>query len=399
VVKKEGLLGSKRGQAEISYFIMILAVILIAFVIMLPSSEKEAVFGDLGPIDSITPGGSSGTGFKNVLSESPGLMTPFHQEIIQRPLASVNLFAVESQDIEALATNLKLESSIFIEDEKEFIFKINDPENLEEVKLLFFLVENDGEFTVEVNGFEIFNGELTSEMIPIVIPKSYLKKNNRIVLRVERPAFYNFMFTDTYVLKDVSLVMNYMIENKYEQRHFVLSESELKNLNKITLYYLLNCQTINQNTNILIRLNSKPVHDALLVCDAGVTGIDFNIGDLVEGRNVLEFNIDKGSYVLEQVLIEGDVAKEDFEKYYFTLQVADINALIHGAYATLEMKFLNDGFRKAGAIYVNGFPVYFDVAGADFVVDIDGLVYEGENTLVIVPNTAFEMLALNVFLS
>jgi hypothetical protein len=157
--------------------------------------------------------------------------------------------------------------------------------------------------------------------------------------------------------------------------------------------------SLNANGRIIVAVNGKPVHDALAVCDAGMTEIDFSLMDLVEGRNIIEFMIDKGQYIFENVIVEGDYSQDEFKKYYFMLQVPDMESVLHGATVTLQARFLNDGLRKAGAFYVNGYPVYFDTHFDEFLGDISGIVYEGQNVITIVPNSAFEMITLDVFIS
>ena len=76
-----------------------------------------------------------------------------------------------------------------------------------------------------------------------------------------------------------------------------------------------------------------------------------------------------------------------------------MNSVLQGSTVTLQTRFLNDGLRKAGAFYVNGYPIYFDTHFDEFLGDISGLVYEGQNVITTVPNSAFEMITLDVFIS
>ena len=394
----------KNAQAETSYVIMLIAIFMIVYVILLPEGQKESVFLPSGSEEPwITgaggPTGIGGPSFKNLISESPGLLLPFSQKMIQKPLASVSLFSTTSQDTESLGASFDLASSVFGKESKEFLFKVDDLNSLEEIRLMFFVLRGDGELVVRLNGVEVLSGEITSEMLPITLPKNYIKKINRLEFEVISPGFFKFMFRNRYVLKDVSLVKDYVVENVVEQRTFILSPTERRNLNRLTLYYILNCFTLEEQGRLGIKLNGKMIHDGLVVCDAGFSSIDLNPMEMVEGRNVLEFGIDKGKYNLEQVLLEGDVAQDEFPKYDFIVQVPDMQSIFRGAHVTLQLKFLNDGFRKAGAVYVNGYPIYFDTNGNEVIEDVSGLVYEGQNTVVIVPQTAFETTALLAFLS
>jgi hypothetical protein len=398
----------KRGQTQaVSFFILTLAILLIVYLIFLPKSEKAEMLGEpyypdnygAGEDYFTDDGSSSGAGFRNLLSESPGMMTPFYYDLIQKNLASVNLFSIEDKRYENLATNILLESSLLAQDEGEFIFTVDELDNLEDIKLLFFILDSEGDMTVKLNGFKIMNGEIKSDMLPIILPRSLIKKTNSLILEVDKPGIFEFMSKNSYSLKDVTLIKTYLVQNNYEARSFVLSGSELANLNHMTLVYNLNCMSLNDNGRIIIALNGKPVHDALAVCDAGMTEIDFNLLELVEGRNVMEFMIDKGQYIFENLIVAGDYSQDEFKKYYFMLQVPDMNSVLQGSTVTLQTRFLNDGLRKAGAFYVNGYPIYFDTHFDEFLGDISGLVYEGQNVITTVPNSAFEMITLDVFIS
>tara|TARA_Y100000310_G_scaffold340574_1_gene436887 strand:+ start:3222 stop:4343 length:1122 start_codon:yes stop_codon:yes gene_type:complete len=372
--------------------------------ILLPQHEKAQLIGGPGgtpPGVTTFPGGqgSVGPGFKNLMSETPGLMTPFLFEILQKPLASVNLFSVEDVKYENLAGALNLESSIFSSDEAEFTFNVEDLNNLEDIKLLFFVTSHSGELSVELNGLKILSGEITNDLLPVTLPKSLIKSQNKLIFKVKKPSAFEFISKKSYSMKDLTLIETYMVQNNFEVRQFALSNAELSGLKRMTLFYVMNCMTITENGRIKVALNGNLIQDALAVCDAGVVSIDLNIVELVEGRNTLEFFVDKGHYVLENVFIEGDFSQEEYDRYFFMMQVPDVQAVTQGAEITVQAKFLHDGLRKAGAIYVNGFPVYFDTHLEEFLLDVSGLVYEGQNVVTIIPETAFNMVTLDVFIS
>ena len=76
---------------------------------------------------------------------------------------------------------------------------------------MFFIIESEGEMTISLNGFKILNGEVTSDMLPIELPRSLIKKTNRLIIEVDKPSMFEFMFKDHYSLKDVTLIKTFVV--------------------------------------------------------------------------------------------------------------------------------------------------------------------------------------------
>lgn len=377
---------------------MMIALFLIVYAILLPSSEKEAIYNNQ-PGNVVFPVGNnygnydSGRPSKNFFSDSPGYLKPFYDDVFQKNLASVNLYSVEQQDFENLANNIHLESG----DKVDFVFRVDNLNELQDVQLLFFVASGSGEMNVELNGISILSGEVTSDLLPITLPKSMIGEMNKLTFKVKSSGFFGIFSNNDYVLKDIVLVRNYLTKNNYEVRQFVLSPREYFDLNRMSMYFMLNCFK-DEDGRLGIRLNGNVVHDALTVCDAGITEVDFAYGDLVEGRNVLEFLIDKGQYTLENVVVEVDFSQAGYYKDYFIVDPVDYEFMNAGADVVLQARFIG-GNRNEGTFYVNGFPVYFDTSLSEFTTNLNGLIYEGQNVITIVPDTAFEMVALDIFLA
>ncbi len=392
----------RKGQGNVAGFIAMIALFILIYILLLPEQEKEKLlqgtsgggFGDRAPSYS----GISGREFRTLLSESPGLVSPFLAEVVDRPLASVNLFSVVDDEDEMLARNIFVSDSLFDSEEKELIFNVNDLGNLESVKLLFFIKKRvgNGNLVIELNGNEIFDGKIETSDLPIELAKSLIGNVNRIKFSVERDKWIS---TNSYELSDIIVSKEIRSENSREARAFVLGKGERDNLASMTLYFFVNCFTARENGNLQVVLNGKVIHEGLVVCDAGEVSIGINLVELVEGRNVLEFRIDKGRYVLEQVLVQGAIERSNFPGYFFTLQVVDLGAIDSGAHVLMDLLFLDDGLRKAGTIFVNGFPVYIDTFLDREGLDITDFVTDGQNVIKVIPETQFEILNLEVSLA
>ena len=398
---------NKKGQQPISYFIMMIALLIVVYMILLPEAEKESLLYEGQSPDFslpqtqnnyITNTPSIYSGGKNLLNVNPGVLSPEFEKISQKNFASVNLFLSEETEYEILANDIQLESTITASDMGEFVFNIDDLNNLENIKLLFFIISSRGDLTVKLNGIKILSGEVTNGMLPISLPNSMLQEFNRLTFEVEKPSFFEFMSSNYYSFKDIQLIKYSLTKNNYEARQFVLSSENLDNLNHMNLMYRLNCFSLQDSGRILVKLNGNIIHDALAVCDAGVTELDLLINDLIIGRNVLEFSVDKGQYVLENLILESDYSGGIYKRYYFVVQISDMENIMRGNDVVLQARFPNDGKRKAGTFYVNGYPIYFDTFHDEFVTNLNGLVYSGQNLISIVPEEEFEMVTFDVFI-
>ena len=394
----------KKGQggSGAAWLVSLIALFLIIYVILLPEQEKENLLRDPGRVGSgtIYPGsetpGLIGPGFKNLLSESPGIVSPIAAQIVNKQLASVNLFSEIIQSEESLASTVVVEKTLFGEESKELTFRISKINKVESINLLFFVDKGKGDLIIELNRHGIYKGSVNVNDLPISLPKSLLRNINSLRFSVSSPSFLG---KNRFELRDISIFKRIKEENSREIRSFVLTRNELSGIKAVTLFYTVNCFTANEDGNLRISLNNKVIGDGLIVCDAREVGLDLGLADLIEGRNAITFEIDKGKYTLERVQVEEILGSQTIPSYFFTMQVIDIDDLIRGGHVGLGLRFLDDGLRKVGTIFVNGFPYYLDTYQNQINFDITNSITEGRNVIRIIPVNQFEIVTMDVILS
>lgn len=377
------------------YLILFIGLFLLIYIIILPEGQKEELVGQpsSGYYPSGQPryGGSYNPVEQEILfSQSIGSLQPFGQKIYAKPLASVSLYTDQSKDEEVLAKSLAVTGGFFSGAEKELIFKVSQDAPLENVRLLFFLEKAKGSITISLNGREIFSGPLTSSQLPLQLPASSIRNVNHLTFSVDG----GFRKGD-YVLRDVTLFRTYTLAHTTEQRTFVLSQDDLRRFGSLSLFYIVNCQTVNERGTLWIRLNSKVISQQQIVCDAGEVSHDFNRNDLREGRNVLEFTIDRGKYILERMLLEGDIDAGKAPGYSFSVP----SGIGSRGTVVMELQLTADNRRKVATLLINGYPLYLDTYGDHFSFDIGSYVVPGQNTLRIIAETAFDVASLDIFLA
>ncbi len=394
----------KKGQESAlnaTYLIVVIALLILAYILLLPESEKEKLISSpqslgQGPIgDQRGPGINGYSGFRMLLSESPGMIYPPNNRGLTKQLASVNLFSTVESKREDLLSALTLASNILSADKKELSFKIDSLQNTVSSNLLFFVSESEGNLIVTLNGNEVFNDVPASSNMPIILPRAYLRQTNKLELSVSKPALIG---SNRYIIKNIQVSVKAKQENSREIRTFVINQGERQSIQGLTLFYVVNCFTVEENGRLIIRLNGKVISDNLIVCDAGEVSLDLSKIDIIEGRNTLEFSIDKGKYVLERVLLEGALGPESAAYSTFTLQVQDLQDVSVGANVFLDLQFRKDGARKIATIFVNGFPLYLDTFDDKEEFEISRFVTDGRNSIRILPNVPIDVLNMNVVL-
>ena len=404
----------KRGVVDeynVGALIAIIALFLLLYVILISPQEREELLGvrqTSGPdyggkyTEEEKPSSFGYGGDANkkglVLSESPGTVYPLFTDVAAKNIPSVRLFSRKETVVENLGRVVEVSSNWFYNSNKKFQFLIEDINEIDKISVLFNPVDSKGELILKLNSETFFKGEAGTNDLPIEIPRNLLKNKNELTLEASTPGI-SFLTSNFYELKDLQLVKRHKRENMRERRDFVLSKGEYTSLDALKLSFFVNCMTVNEESNLGVFLNGKVLTEFGVVCDAGLVDVDIDYRDLLQGRNLLEFEIDNGEYVLEQMLLEKLLTQRDVVSYTFALQTKDIQDIDFGGLkAVLEMDFGEGVERKSGTIILNGERIYFDTYDSDFNFDVSEIVREGSNYIKIIPNNVFDLLNLQVLL-
>ncbi|MDO8556217.1 MAG: hypothetical protein Q7R96_03525 [Nanoarchaeota archaeon] len=404
----------KRGvdvypTADAAGFILMLLLFFAIYIVLLPTNEKaelmqdDSVYG-VGSYDYTTNNagytygyeGTTGTTYKVLFSETPGKVYPYLDDNVLQPLTSVSLSIDEAAQNIKLAESLTISKSAWKDNSKTVTFALPTG-TVSKAQLYFFLAEREGSITIKINGAEIYSGEITSSSIPINVPLTYLRSNNRITFEVEGPGI-NIFGSNSYRITEVLLKTQQATIHNEESRSFTLTENEYQTLEGITLSYFTNCRRIEDRGILTITLNNKLVDERQVVCEIGPIAQDISIENVRPGINTLMFNIDAGSYILEQMFIEKYVSQKTFQRYTYSVQpneYEDIHAGYVDAVLTLHMK---ESYRKVANIIINGVVYYVDTTDDTFPIDVSDAIVEGQNSIKIIPRNEFDILNLELAL-
>ncbi len=378
---------------EISVLVILIAMFILIYVVLLPPGERASLLNE--SIDSELDG--LGPGSEVILSESPGKVYSYSKNLQSSKLEPVRLYSKEEIETSNLVSGLKVSRNLLKDTSRIILFNLDESENLKGLKLFMLVSDSKGRMTIRLNEQIIYQGYLTGDDIPIDLPLEFLEKNNKLEFSLDLPGLSEFYKTNYYLLEDIKLIKVYSKTKKQAERLFFVNMEEAEKVKNVNLHYILNCNEIDSEGSLEIRLNDRLQSKDAVFCeynDEIVLPLDED--DLNEnGRNRLTFKIDKGDFSLEQVRVISELGKSVYPKYVFDIDSDDYAALESGdKKLKLEMTF-GEGRNKA-TIFIQDAQFTFDTNQDEYVKEITRMVDNGANYIKIVPKENFEIKSLKI---
>src|SRR3989338_3131102 len=366
------------SAATVSVLVALIALFMILYILLLPPAERAQLL-DIPPPEEAGKEIVKADGkvlakqkAETILSEKPGEVSLDIEDENLHNLNSVSLFVKSEAETIDLVNTISISRSSFSNKFQEVEFKLDDLNEIEELNLIFFAEEAKGKLFIDLNWNNVFNivideGKLRSVKLPL----RFLKQDNTIKFYAESPGFI-------------------FISNRYDLRNVSLSRTEIDNLDKATLEYVLYCEEIGKREGRLkIIANDFLLYSDLVRCGQGFSKIEVDEEFLNEGDNDFEFSIDKGDYTLEQLKLVTKLRGGALLTYKFFLEDEEFDNVWDGrTEAKLKLIFGSDG-EKSARFEINGESVRMKTDDNDFIRDISGLVKEGNNVIKIIPDDDF----------
>lgn len=373
-MNKRGAVSSETSHVAI--VIVVIALLILVYFVLLPEEDKSKLLGEEGKTGEISI----------ILSETPGHVYPYSSETEEKKIASVNLYSQVKTAAQDLVTRAHVTRNIFTGQTKTIDFVLEDLSRIKSLGLLFNIIKAKGDLIVILNDEEVFRGSIVTGDLPIDLPLSLLKVNNQLEIKVSNPS-WKFLSTNSYDLKDVQLIKSYSMENKFENRDFIIYDRE--KVKKAELEFYVNCMDINVEQGLLgIEINGVSLLTGKVSCVTDRIKLDIDKDNLRNGQNVLTFKIDKGNYVFESIILNLNLEKEYYPEYYFAVDKKE------GDYE-LNMDFSESEVKRA-AILVNGNELTLASEDMDYSKEITDFIIEGENHIKIIAKNEFTVTNLEV---
>lgn len=383
---------SQTQAGSIAVLVILIALFMALYLLLLPAKDRAVLLGGQNLTSDNVNSTSKQTNEDILLSQNPGLLKQFNKDTANHKIDAVSLFLRDEPQITDLATSIAITKSLFNEGSQELKFNINDLGNLQKVTLFFLVNEGNGNLIITLNGIQIFNDEVNG-LQNIILPKDLLQENNKLAFKVSSPGI-NIFGSNKYALTSLKVRQEFQLTNTKEERTLILSSNELDENAKLSFFLFCNKAT---TTRLRLFLNNEEIDNELLTCASSVKNIELDKKLMKEGRNSLLFEIDKGDYLINDIVVETNIAEGGAKIYKFAVSKKQFDKILNDNEVTLKMQFTTDD-QKQATINVNGNEFSLDTNEFDYERPITSLIKQGNNYIKITPETDLDIEFLEIII-
>ena len=368
-------------------FIILIGLFIVLYVLLLPPSDRETLLGENDNVEqtSVT--------LRSLLSEFPGRVSPDKVDIREHNVDLANLYIKSEPETENLFSELSVSRSFYSNKDRIISFGVEEIENLENIRLTFFVEDSRGDLIVELNGNIIYEGGASGNAF-ITLPVNLIKDVNELRFSASSVGF-GFWNENLYDLKDIELVKEFEKIHSTVSREFFVTEDEKSNLESSTLEYVIYCNELRGSTLFRILLNDNVVYSRSMPCVREERNLILDRSYIREGSNELKFIIDQGDFVVDAIKVVNKLIEGQDRSYGVYISGDQYNSIL-AEKADVVMTMSLSGNEKVADIEVNGFTTRMDVDGSSYSKDISEFIMEGDNIIRIIPIKEFFIDSLRV---
>ena len=277
---------------------------------------------------------------------------------------------------------------------KTITFDVDSLETLEGLQLLFLISESKGDITLELNEAIVYEGELTSNQLPLELPLDNIKEEEN-VLKISTNIAWNIFSPNYYLLQDIQLLQDYTIADTSATRTF--SVEEPSEISSATLTYFITCNA-DEDGILTISLNSREIFSDRIFCSY-LNERELSLDeDYLQTSNNLKFEISDGDYNLEELEVAIKSTKKDYPSFGFDVDSDLYDEISSGQKDVyLKMSFSDAESEKSGAVLVQEYSFNFNTESDSYEKKITSYVDDGANTITLQPTADFEIDNLKIY--
>jgi len=387
---------SQASGAPAAILVAIIAALIVLYILFLPPGEREVLLEGNG--SGSADGESEVSGNATILLESPGRLDYLAEDEIEHTLPSVNLFTTTQ------AIMLESRSSVYVKNawfDKSYFnisFPIEDLENTDSVQLVFNVKDASGRLILRLNGYEVFNSEITSTNVqPINLPKRHLRDENTIEVLVSGVG-WKFWRTNEYMLEDIKITGSYTdVSTRESKVVFQVSNTEKNNLDRVFVKFFPECD-IDEVAPLEVFLNNNPIFSSVPDCGMLRT-LEISPHYLLSDENVLLFRTAQGRYLIDNLVVKSELRELTYPTYYFEINKSIHDDILEGDLdADLHLLFVDDLEQKKAELIINTHKTGFTTYEKDYSLVLNSYLRQGNNVVEIRPETTLDVIELKVVL-
>ena len=275
-------------------------------------------------------------------------------------------------------------------------FDIDNLEELEELELLFFVSEYKGDLRIKLNEQLVYDGELNSADLPITLPIDSLVSEGNVI-EFSTDFSWNIFSPNYYLLQDIKLIQDYLVEDKYTTRTFSIDSPD--DISSVVLNYFITCNS-NENGILTISMNNREMFSDRIFCEY-LNKRELSLDeDYIATSNTLKFEITEGDYNIEEIQITEKTRAQDYPSFSFDLDNDLYQEIASGEKDIyLKLTFDYDTSDKEATIYVQDYSFDFNTDASSYERKISTYVDDGANTITIEPLESFKITNLKVYVA
>lgn len=331
--------------------VALIALFIVFYILFLPPSERDAL---LNNTDNSTISTSDSLKNATLIFERPGKLNYVTTQAIEHSMNAFTLFKTTETQIIDSTSSLYVKSNIFEKQAKQIQFGVDDIKNTENYVLTFNVPKHTGRLSIGLNGNPIYEDTIdTANPAPIKLPKTNIKTNNVLEFTVSGVG-WAFWSSNEYGLDGIQILGDVTDVSRQESQGTIFVErEEFDNLQKVTLQFNPECK-IKEVGDLTISINGILIFSG--IPDCGVLNFkDIPKDKLEEGQNSITFRTNKGTYLVDNVMVETGLKKINYPTYYFELTDKQFNDLKNGdRNLNVTLKYVDIGEPKRAKIIVNG---------------------------------------------
>ena len=383
----------KKAQVNAAVLVAIIAGLIILYVLFLPAEETEKFLEEDFQEDENDEGDDEEEE-RVLLEESPGTLPYIKENEMEHIIPPMNLFISTSSEVIKDVNAIYIKNGMF--DKKSKIVQFAVPDNSENLILSFDVAQSEGMLEVKLNGYELFNGQVSGNIDPISLPKAALREDNNIKLSVSDVGFM-FWKTNEYTIENLKIIGDVTdTSSRKGTGSFFLEGSEADNIKSAKLKFFPDCE-VRRVARLDILINNYDILSSIPDCGMLQT-VEFSPFILVEGENRIEFRTDKGQYLIDRIVVKTELKDTPSYVQYFELDAGDIeNIEDDDLDVNMTLVFIDDETEKEADIIINGrkttMPLTEEIA---YSRNIDPYVEEGTNAIKILPKKTLEIREMKI---
>ena len=393
-IRKNKSFFQTKGQSGVNAAILVAIILglIILYVVYLPTSEREKLL--LNKTDSKSSGVDEGEDV--LLLEYPKRLDKV-EDVDKKTLPNVYLFkSTEAKEIEKI-NPFTVRNGVFDEQGKTVDFSIDNLDNVDKVLLSFTAKKHKGTLIIKLNDGVVYEKDIEREVVdPVGLKKKFLEKENTLEFGVSSVG-WKFWSTNEYSLDEVKIIGDITdVTRQKSQNIFTLTQTDYNNLEEVNLKFIPYCSGVGDVGILNILVNNHNVYSAVPVCDDPVK-LTIPVGTLNAGENFVVFSTSKGSYSIEQIVIEFEVKETKKTTYFFEINQSNWEKILdEDLDVRLRIEFVDDGENKRADLNINGHLTNIDQEKKDYSRSIRNWIEKGNNYIEIRPKMALEIKELRV---